>query len=63
MEADVPARSTNKVHLPPHTPAGDFTGGVLICKSAARCTADTVLVLRRGFTAATGNQNANSMGG
>jgi hypothetical protein len=69
MEADVPARSTDKVPLTPHTPVGDFTlaesgnlvmpriGGVLACKSAALCTADAVLVLRRGLTATTGNQN------
>jgi hypothetical protein len=52
----------------PHTPDGDFTladsgnlvglriGGVIACKSAARCTADTVLVLHRDLTATTGNQ-------
>jgi hypothetical protein len=68
MEADVPARSTDKVQPTPHTPVGDFTladsgnlevpriGGVIACKSAARCAADTVLVLRRGLTATTGNQ-------
>jgi hypothetical protein len=37
-----------------------YFGGVLVCKSAARCTADAVSILRRDLFPATPTEMSNS---